>query len=142
MDGGRSAWCYAHVARLYGLTEVAELLGVSPDTVRRLIIRGDLPGTLNERGHRMVAGSDLAAYMVAQAAGEDDSPSSSARNRIVGIITAIKKNSVMAQVEIQAGPFRLVSLLSREALDSLGLRVGDRAAAVIKATTVIVETGS
>jgi molybdopterin-binding protein len=66
--------------------------------------------------------------------------SSSARNRLTGIVTRVVRDTVMAQVEIQAGPFRLVSLMSREAADELGLEPGARAEAVIKATGVVIET--
>jgi molybdopterin-binding protein len=125
----------------FRIGEAAELLGVSPDTVRRWADSGRLVADRDANGHRYVEGAALAAYL--SAAGQTDSEASStssARNRFPGLVTGIKKDTVMAQVEIQAGPFRVVSLLSREALDDLGLEIGDVAVAVVKSTTVIVET--
>jgi molybdopterin-binding protein len=124
----------------FRIGEAADLLGVSTDTVRRWIDSGRLPAHRDEHGHRAIAGPDLAAFAVALA-GEPDEESdrSSARNRLRGIVTAVVKDAVMAQVDIQAGPFRVVSLMSREAVDDLDLRVGSVAVAVIKSTTVMVE---
>jgi molybdopterin-binding protein len=120
--------------------EAADLLGVSVDTVRRWADSGKLPASRDGNGHRFVEGADLAAYLSAHGRADDAASTSSARNRFPGLVTGIKKDTVMAQVEIQAGPFRVVSLLSREALDDLGLEIGDVAIAVVKSTTVIVET--
>ncbi|MFY1689154.1 TOBE domain-containing protein [Plantactinospora sp. WMMB782] len=125
---------------VFRMGEAAELLGVSVDTVRRWIDAGRLPAGRDEHGHRMIDGVDLAEFVRAQSAGPDGrTDGSSARNRLRGIVTAVVKDAVMAQVDIQAGPFRLVSLLSREAADDLGLEVGSVAVAVIKSTTVVVE---
>lgn len=124
----------------FRIGEAAELLGVSPDTVRRWIDGGRLAAGRDEHGHRVVDGVDLAAYARSQAADPDDrSDASSARNRLRGIVVNVVKDTVMAQVDIQAGPFRIVSLMSREAVDELDLRVGSVAVAVIKSTTVVVE---
>ena len=126
--------------RAFRIGDAAELLGVSSDTVRRWIDTGRLPAERDEHGHRSIAGPDLAAFAVAQAGDPDaESDRSSARNRLRGIVTAVVKDSVMAQVDIQAGPFRVVSLMSREAVDDLDLQVGSVAVAVIKSTTVVVE---
>jgi molybdopterin-binding protein len=127
----------------FRLGEAAELLGVSVDTVRRWADSGRLPASRDSQGHRSIAGEDLAAFAVALA-GEPDEESdrSSARNRLRGIVTAVVKDAVMAQVDLQAGPFRVVSLMSREAVDDLDLRVGTVAVAVIKSTTVVVERDS
>ena len=125
---------------MFRIGEAAELLGVSADTVRRWIDSGRLVAVRDEHGHRVVDGVDLAAFVRAQAAEpEEGSEFSSARNRLRGIVTAVVKDTVMAQVDIQAGPFRLVSLMSREAVDELDLKVGCVAVAVIKSTTVVVE---
>jgi molybdopterin-binding protein len=125
----------------YRIGEAGTLLGVSPDTVRRWIDAGRLPATRDAHGHRVIPGTDLAAFARALAAGDErtEAPRSSARNRFHGIVTAVTRDTVMAQVEIQAGPFRVVSLMSREAVDDLDLRVGALASAVVKSTNVIVE---
>jgi molybdopterin-binding protein len=124
----------------YRIGEAADLLGVSADTVRRWADAGRLPAQRDEHGHRVVRGVDLAAFVTSQRA-ELAAPSS-ARNRFRGIVTAITKDTVMAQVELQAGPHRVVSLLSREAVDELGLTVGGLAVAVVKSTNVVVEVPS
>ncbi|WFE30406.1 excisionase family DNA-binding protein [Solwaraspora sp. WMMD791] len=124
----------------YRIGAAAELLGVSVDTVRRWIDAGRLAATRDGNGHREIDGSDLAAFARALADDPDDGIArSSARNRMRGIVTAVTRDTVMAQVDIQAGPFRIVSLMSREAVDQLGLVVGATATAVVKSTTVVVE---
>jgi molybdopterin-binding protein len=124
----------------YRIGEAAELLGVSPDTVRRWADAGRLPAERDGGGHRMIPGTALAAFARSQAAEADERAEvSSARNRLRGIVTAVVKDTVMAQVDIQAGPFRVVSLMSREAVDELDLRVGSVAVAVVKSTNVVVE---
>ncbi|MGC1210291.1 MAG: TOBE domain-containing protein [Micromonospora sp.] len=120
---------------VFRIGEAAELLGVSADTVRRWIDAGRLVATRDEHDHRVIDGADLAAFV--RAPGHPEL--SSARNRLRGIVTAVVKDTVMAQVDIQAGPFRIVSLMSREAVDDLDLQVGSVAVAVIKSTTVVVE---
>ena len=114
------------------------MLGVSVDTVRRWVDSGRIAATRDGHGHRVIAGPDLAAFASQSAAGEPND-GSSARNRLRGIVTAVVKDTVMAQVDIQAGPFRVVSLMSREAVEALGLEVGSRAVAVVKSTNVVVE---
>ena len=124
------------------IREAAGFLGVSDDTVRRLIDGGALPSSLDDSGRRVVDGYELAMYLRAQSALVPD-PSgvaSSARNRWVGLVTSIQSDAVMSQVELQCGPFRVVSLLSTEAVRELGLEPGSVAVAVVKATNVIVET--
>jgi molybdopterin-binding protein len=124
----------------FRIGEAAELLGVSTDTLRRWVDSGRLAAGRDDNGHRVIDGVHLAAFARARAAeAEEGSDASSARNRLRGIVTAVVKDTVMAQVDIQAGPHRIVSLMSREAADELDLRVGSPAVAVIKSTTVVVE---
>ncbi|MEV1159738.1 MerR family DNA-binding transcriptional regulator [Micromonospora chokoriensis] len=124
----------------FRIGEAADLLGVSSDTIRRWVDAGRLTAGRDEHGHRVIDGVDLAAFARAQAADPDAGKEvSSARNRLRGIVVDVRKDTVMAQVDIQAGPFRVVSLMSREAVDELDLCVGSVAVAVIKSTTVVVE---
>lgn len=124
----------------YRIGEAAELLGVSVDTVRRWVDAGRLGATRDEHGHRTISGPDLAGFARSLADDPDTGAGwSSARNRLRGIVTAVTRDNVMAQVDIQAGPFRVVSLMSREAVDQLRLEIGSTAVAVIKSTTVLVE---
>src|SRR5262245_888408 len=131
---------YSDPVTVFRIGEAAELLGVSSDTVRRWVDAGRLAATRDGHGHRVIGGADLAGFVRCHAIEPDArSEESSARNRLRGIVTAIVKDTVMAQVDIQAGPFRVVSLMSREAVDELDLEVGSVAVAVIKSTTVVVE---
>lgn len=126
----------------YRISEAAALLGVSDDTVRRWVDAGRLDAVADASGRQVVDGAALAAFAREQASTPAD-PSSvgrSARNRFVGIVTAITMDTVMAQVELQCGPHRVVSLMSSEAVRELGLEIGSLSVAVIKATNVIVET--
>ncbi|MFI7135482.1 molybdopterin-binding protein [Nonomuraea sp. NPDC050153] len=123
----------------FRISEAAALLGVSSDTVRRWVDAGRLGAERDEHGHRQVNGADLAAFARSQIEESSDGGRSSARNRFRGIVTDVIRDAVMAQVEIAAGPFRVVSLMSRQAADELGLEVGVVAVAVIKSTNVVVE---
>ncbi|SJN46502.1 Molybdate-binding domain of ModE [Microbacterium esteraromaticum] len=116
------------------------MLGVSDDTVRRWIDSGALPVTGDSPAR--IPGDALAAHAVTSADAHADSPDrlSSARNRFTGLVTRVQIDGVMAQVDIQAGPHRVVSLMSAEAARELDLQPGSLAVASIKATTVVVET--
>lgn len=116
------------------------MLGVSADTVRRMVDDGRLRAVRSAGGQRMVEGASLAAVAKPRKAQREEAVvGQSARNRFPGIVTRVIKDRVAAQVEIQAGPHRLVSLLTREAVDELGLGPGMSAVAVVKATNVVVE---
>ena len=122
------------------VSEAALLLGVSDDTVRRMVDAGRLPSRRDASGRIVVEGRDLAALAqeIAHPAPVGVVADESARNRMRGIVTRVVKDTVMAQVELQCGPFRVVSLMSREAVDDLGLEPGSVAVATIKSTNVIV----
>lgn len=126
--------------------QVAELAGVSTDTVRRWTDQGDLPSTRLDNGHRTIDGAQLARFLVARAtgntAGDGAEPSThglSARNRFRGIVTRVVRDGVAATVEIQSGPHRVVSLITAEAVDDLGLEPGVLADAAVKSTDVLVD---
>jgi molybdopterin-binding protein len=121
------------------ISEAAELLGVSDDTVRRWIDEGRLSAA-NAPGPRTVLGEDVAALM-RENAPELPHLRVSARNRFDGIVTRVEKDKVMALVELQCGPHRVISLMSTEAAEDLGLKPGVRASASIKSTNVVVEKG-
>ncbi|MFE3763534.1 molybdopterin-binding protein [Streptomyces sp. NPDC059104] len=130
----------------YTVGQAARLLGVSPDTARRWADAGKVPthreGGREGSGRRLIDGRDLAAFAVglAQRLHDGDEPvHSSVRNSFPGIITAVKLGDVAAQVEIQAGPHRLVSLLTRESVEEMGLEVGMRATARVKSTSVHID---
>ena len=124
------------------IREAAAYLSVSDDTIRRWIDIGTLPAETDEHNRMVIDGYELAKFAQAQAAPMAD-PSRvdrSARNRFVGLVTNIVTDTVMAQVELQCGPYRVVSLMSSEAVRDLGLELGSVAVAVVKSTTVIIET--
>lgn len=120
-------------------SQAAELAGVSPDTVRRWTDDGRLATTRDDRGHRSIDGADLAAFLVELAGEQATTSGLSARNRFRGIVTRVERDGVAATVEIQAGPHRIVSLITAEAVDELGLAPGVLADAAVKATDVLVD---
>jgi molybdopterin-binding protein len=130
----------------YTIGQAARLLGVSPDTARRWADAGRVATHRDESGRRLIDGRDLAAFSVELAqsgggggAGEEEITYTSVRNSFPGIVTAVKLGDIAAQVEIQAGPHRLVSLLTREAVEELGLEVGMQATARVKSTSVHID---
>ena len=126
------------------MRQAAELLGVSDDTVRRWIDNGTLTAEPDDAGRKVVDGAQLARFARdAHRGGGPKDPlaiGSSARNRFVGLVTEVRSDPVMSQVQMQCGPFTVVSLMSTEAVRELGLEPGSVAVAVVEATTVIVET--
>lgn len=130
------------------ISEAAALMGVSDDTVRRWVERGDLTAHADAAGRKTVDGAELARLAQARATGSgaagsgaagDDAPVS-ARNSFRGLVTAVHSDPVMSQVDLQCGPFRVVSLVSTEAVRELGLEPGSLATARVKATNVVLET--
>lgn len=125
----------------YRIAECASLLGVSDDTVRRWVEHGRLT-TRREDGVAVIDGVELAHLAESLADEPESGRVSSARNHLDGIVVRVKKDRVMAQVELVCGPYRVVSLLSADSVDELGLAVGVRASARIKSTNVVVERTS
>lgn len=126
---------------LIRVSDAARFLGVSDDTVRRWLDNGTLQGCKDAQGRMAIDGVELAALAKKQSALPPDPTGvgSSARNRFVGLVTSVVMDKVMAQVELQCGPFRVVSLMSSEAVRELQLEPGSVATAVVKSTNVIIE---
>ena len=124
------------MAEYLRIGEVAQAVGVSVDTLRRWEADGRI--SFERRGNQRVLPADALAPLVASLSGSDRT--SSARNRFTGVVVSVKRDGVMAQVELACGDYRVVSLMSREAADELGLEPGVPATAVIKSTNVVVET--
>ena len=136
---------YSHGVPTFRIKEAAALLGVSYDTMRRWAEDGRIEQVTDASGRLTVDGADLARF-AQERAGSAAYPdpdgvvtAQSVRNRFTGLVTRVVRDTVMAQVEIQAGPHRFVSLLSREAADELGLEPGVLAIAAVKSTNVSVE---
>jgi len=142
VTGGRRCGVLARLSTVTALkiADAARLLGVSDDTVRRWIDAGKI-ASVTEAGRIAIEGAELARF--ARSLADDSAPGvvaqASARNRFTGIVTAVLRDTVMAQVELQCGPYRVVSLMSREAADQLQLEPGVVAVASIKSTNVVVE---
>ena len=129
--------------RQFRIAEAAELLCVSDDTVRRWLDAGHLPLDRDGSNRKVIDGAALAAFAQGHARPTPDPTrrvTRSARNRFVGLVTNVITDTVMAQVEVQCGPYRVVSLMSTEAAQELGLAPGSLAVAVVKSTQVIIET--
>lgn len=124
------------------IKDAASLLGVSDDTVRRWIDSGSLACSKDDSGRKVIAGEVLAAFAREHASPPPDplGVGSSARNRLVGLVTQVTADKVMSEVQMQCGPFTVVSLMSTQSARQLGLEPGVVAVAVVKATTVIIET--
>ena len=122
----------------------AEMLGVTVDTIRRWADEGKIESVRSPGGQRLIPIEDVTRLIAERRRAATDRPivAQSARNRFPGIVTRIEKDNVAAVVEILAGPHRLVSLMTAEAVDDLGLKIGDEAIAVVKSTNVIVEIAS
>jgi molybdopterin-binding protein len=124
--------------------QAAEMLGVTVDTDRRWELEGRLRVERSSGGQRLIPIGEVVRLLAERRRSATERPivAGSARNRFPGIVTRIEKDRVAAVVEILAGPHRIVSLMTAEAVDELGLKIGDEAIAVIKATNVIVEIPS
>lgn len=125
----------------FRVSQAAGLLGVSDDTVRRYIESGALPARRDSANRLVIDGVALAEFACGQAAAAPDATAvrRSARNQLVGLVTSVVADTVMAQVEMQCGPHRVVSLMSTEAVQELNLEPGSLAVAVIKSTNVVIE---
>ena len=122
------------------ISEAAHLLGVSDDTLRRWVSAGELVASTDDSGRKIIQGDDLARFARERSTSLPAPPgNSSARNRFTGLVTQVTSDTVMSQVELQCGPYRVVSLMSTEAVRELGLEPGMLAAASIKATHVVVD---
>ncbi len=134
---------HAVTVTTYRVAEAAGLLGVSDDTLRRWIDSGRVPASTGS-GRTEIAGADLAelARSLSEQPDREHTRASavSARNRLTGIVVAVKADTVMAQVDMICGPYRLVSLMSSEAATELGLEPGSLVVASVKSTNVVVET--
>ena len=126
----------------FRIAEASALLGVSDDTVRRLIDAGRLPEHLDTHNRKVIDGAALAAYAAAQPSAPEETFGSkvSARNRLVGLVTEVKTDGMMGQVKMRCGPYTITSLISADSVRELELQPGSLAVAVVKSTNVIIET--
>jgi molybdopterin-binding protein len=126
------------------LGQAAEILGVSPDTVRRWTVSGRLPARRTPGGQRTVARDDVARLAAERRRSGRERPivAMSARNRFPGVVVAVRRDEAAAAVEVIAGPHRLVSLITRESADELDLAPGKRVVCVVKATDVMIDVSS
>lgn len=129
------------------ISQAAALLGVSDDTVRRWIDTGRISSSSDESGRAIIHGTELAHLAIELADDNLDAfdsalSSRSARNHLTGIVTKVTSDTVMSQVEMQCGRYRIVSLISTEAVKDLNLEVGSVTTAIIKSTNVSIERRS
>lgn len=143
---GRRCGHYPVFVPQYRISQAAALLQVSDDTVRRWADAGRIPTVIDSGGRTVIEGAELAAFMRRTATGADPIVpvgtrviGESARNRLPGLVTRVLRDTVMAQVEVQVGPHRMVSLMSREAADDLDLQPGALVIASVKSTNVVIE---
>ena len=131
-------------SHLLRVGHAAEMLGVTVETLRRWEAEGRLEVDRSPGGQRLVPVAEVTRLLAERRNETADRPvvAQSARNRFEGIVTRVEKDRVAAVVEVLAGPHRVVSLMTAEAADELGLRVGDQAVCVVKATNVVVEVAS
>jgi molybdopterin-binding protein len=123
----------------YRIGEAAKLLGVRVETLRRWEREGTLTVERTPGGQRLVPEAEVARLLAERRAAKPTPSHTSRRNAFPGVVTKVTKDKVSAQIEIQAGPHRVVSLITREAADELGLKPGMEAVATVKATSVMVE---
>jgi molybdopterin-binding protein len=128
------------MAETYRIGEAAEILGVRVETLRRWEREGRLMMTRTSGGQRLVPASEV-ARLLGERRGRPKVSAGSVRNRLPGVVTEIKRDKVAATVEILAGPYRILALITREAVDEMGLKPGMHAVATVKATNVMVEVG-
>jgi molybdopterin-binding protein len=124
----------------YRIGEAAGILGVRVETLRRWERDGRLATTRTAGGQRMVAASEI-ARLLGERRAQPKATAGSVRNRLAGIVIEIKRDNVAATVELLAGPYRILALVTREAVDEMGLQPGTRAVATVKATNVMLEVG-
>jgi molybdopterin-binding protein len=118
----------------YPAGEAARLLGISLDTLRRWDRQGRLQTERDRANRRLVPASEIDRLRARAGSHE-----LSARNRFAGVVRDVKREGLLAQVELEAGPFRVVAVITNEAVEALALRPGERATAVVKATSVLIE---
>ena len=123
----------------YRIGEAARLLGVRVETLRRWEAEGTLTVERTPGGQRLVPEAEVARILTERRTEKPEPAHTSRRNAFPGVVTKVTKDKVSAQIEIQAGPHRVVSLITREAADELGLKPGMEAVATVKATSVMVE---
>lgn len=126
------------------LGEAADRLGIAPETLRRWVDGGRLAAERTPGGQRTVAADDVARLAASRRRGAKERPivAQSARNRFAGTVVSVRRDALVALVEVQAGPHRLVSMVTREAVDELGLEPGSEVVCVVKSTDVMVEVPS